>query len=292
MGPGPVTVTEAVGRRELARFVELPRALAGDDERFAPPIVAWERYRVDARRNPYFEDGEAGLFLARRDGRLVGRIAAHRPGSEGPARFGFWWVADDRAVAEALLDAARTWTAERGGTSMSGPLSFEADDEPGVLVEGFDAPGRTGLPWHPDWQHRLLEEAGATLVERRPSWALELEAATRSSGPAPRGAAGSTPPQAGGYGDPALVVAGAAAVPDVAAGLRSSHLRGAWALARRARDRSWDDAVVVAWDGDDGAAAALVSAAAAAGYRRLHAPWSPDPAAPPAVVHARYELRW
>jgi hypothetical protein len=290
MARSPITVAEVDGRKELARFTELPHALHGDDERFAPPVMAWERYRLDQRRNPYFERGDAGFFLARRGGRLVGRVAAHTPADDGEGRFGFWALVDDGAVAAALLDAASAWLGDRGHTSMRGPFAFEDDDEPGVLVEGFDVAGRTGLPWHPPSDHRQLEAAGATRVAEVPTWTLDLETAGRAAVPGPVRA---TPPQAAGYGDPALVLDGIAAVPDLAGALRTSDLRSAWRLARRARQRAWDDAVVVACDASpEEAVPRLAAGAAAAGYRRLHAPWSPDPRARAAVVHARYELRW
>ncbi|MDQ2648093.1 MAG: hypothetical protein M3Z03_00905 [Actinomycetota bacterium] len=290
MGWSSITVAEVDGRKELARFAELPQALHGDDERFAPPVMAWERYRVDQRRNPYFERGEAGLFLARQGGRLVGRIAAHVPADGGEGRFGFWALVDDGDVAAALLEAARSWLAERGCAGMRGPLSFDDGDEPGVLVEGFHAPGRTGLPWHPPSDHHRLEAAGARRVATTPMWTIELDPASPRSTPAGERA---TPPQAAGYGDPALVLDGIEAVPDVAGALRSTDLRRAWRLARRARQRDWDEAVVVACTGDPSEQVPrLAVAAASAGYRRLVAPLAPDMDAPPAVVHARYQLQW
>jgi hypothetical protein len=288
MARGPLTVSEVDGRKELTRFVELPHALHGHDPRFVSPVAAWERFRLDSRRNPYFERGTATYLLARRAGRPVGRIAVHRPAPDGEGRFGFWCVEDDADTAAALLEAAQAWLGDQGCRSMRGPLSFEADDDPGLIVSGATAEGHTGLPWHPASEATQLEAAGAERVEQQPMWRL----ATTEVGPVAPPAEG-RPGQAGAYADPRLVLDGIVAVPDVAAALRGSRMRGAWALARRARAAAWDDAVVVGCDGDPAVLVPLLQVAAGrAGYRSVLAPWSPDPAVVPEVVCARYELRW
>ena len=282
-----IVVEEVHRAKERTRFVELPQVLHGSDPRFAPLVLTWERYRVDRHRNPYLHAGEVALFLARRAGRPAGRIAAHLP-VEGSreGRFGFWATVEDPAVAGALLDAARGWLAERGCTSMEGPWSFEPGDEPGQLAGGFDAPGTTGRPWRPAWEAELLEAHGGAVVAEVPMWripARDLGAAAARGGPVPG--------QAGPHADPRLVLADVAAVPDLSASLRSSRLRGAWALARRVRDGDWEGCTVVRCPGEPAAAVpALVTAASEAGYRWVVAPWSPEPGAAPETVHRTY--RW
>jgi hypothetical protein len=109
-----VTVESADRGKARVRFGEVPHVLHGDDPRWVAPLLAWERYRLDQHRNPYFDDAEVALFLARRAHRPVGRIAAHvaEPGAEG--RFGFWSVAEDREVAVAHVEAAGEWLESRG----------------------------------------------------------------------------------------------------------------------------------------------------------------------------------
>jgi hypothetical protein len=283
-----VTVEEVVGGKALARFTELPQALHGDDPRFAPMVMAWERYRVDARRNPYFETGEAACFLARHLGRPAGRMAAHLPQPGVDGRFGFWWVRDEPKVAAALIAATRSWLTERGCTSMTGPWSFTADEESGVQVSGHDIAGVTGRPWHPSHLARQLAEHGFESVADQPTWRLP----TTEVGPdLPAG--DDVPGQAGAYADPRLVLDGIAAVPDIAAALRTAGVRSAWSLAKRARQGSWDIATVVRCTVDPTVAVpALQAAAGRAGYESVIAPWSPHPGVEPEAVHRTYRLSW
>jgi len=152
-----VSVEEVTGGKALVRFTDLPHGLHGTDPRWAPPVLAWERYRLDPNRNPFFERGDARYYLARRLGRPAGRITAHVAEAGGEGRFGFWSVADDPAVAAALVEEAQSWLAEQGCSSMTGPWSFEPGDEPGALVAGHEVAGVTGRPWRPAWEADLLE---------------------------------------------------------------------------------------------------------------------------------------
>ena len=281
-----VAVEEVTGGKALVRFIELPAVLHGDDPRFAWPVMSWERYRLDPRRNPYFEGGDAAYFLARRLGRPAGRITAHVDGPGAAGRFGFWCVEDDPSVAGALVAAARAWLRGQGCTSMEGPASFTATDEEGVLVEGHDAAGLTGRPWHPPSQPAHLVALGFEPVTDRGSWRL----ATTQVGPE-RPPSDEVPGHAGPHADPRLVLAGIAAVPDLSAVLRSARLRHAWGLAKRMREGTWSTATVVRCDDDPAVAVpALLTAAGRAGYEAVVAPWSPDPAAPPETVHRTYRL--
>ncbi len=284
-----ITVEEVTGGKDRVRFTELPAALHGRDPRFAPPLAAWERYRLDVHRNPFFDAGDAAYLLARRMGRPVGRIVAHVAARGAPGRFGFWSVPDDPAVANALLDGARTWLTDQGCSSMEGPWSFTEAEEVGVLAEGFDAAGLTGRSWSPPHEAALLEAAGLAQMDDRPTWRLSTEG---TSGPE-RPTADDVPGHAGIHADRRLVLEGIAAVPDLAAAMRGARLSEAWSLAKRSRARDWDTCTVVRCTDDPAIAVPdLLAAAARVGYATVIAPWSPDPDASPETVHRTYRLTW
>src|SRR5690606_15771164 len=144
---------------------------------------------------------------------------------------------------EALVAAARTWLSEQGCSSMAGPVSFTPAEEEGVLVDGFDVPGVTGRPWHPPHLARLLEEVGFERRSELSTWRLPA-ADLGVDLPLSQ----DRPGQAGGWGDPRLVLAGVAGVPDLSEELRRPRLRAARAVARRVQSGDWSTATVVRCD--------------------------------------------
>jgi hypothetical protein len=277
--PSVVTVEAVRDRTAWRRFVELPYALHRADPRWAPPVLAYERWRLDVARNPVYRDGEVAWWLARVMGRVAARILAWAPEEGGEGAFGFFDATDD-ADADAtagLVEEAAGWLRNGGCSTMVGPLAFNGTDECGVLTHGFDVAGTTGREWHPPWYHVQLEAAGMEPSDERRTWRLDLSRSGHASSPMERG--GPSPPQAATFADPNLVLTGpdgeVAAVPDVA-------------RRRRLQRRGWEGCTVVRVSGDPARLVpALGAAAAEAGYRWTVAPWTPDDR-PPETVHTVY----
>jgi GNAT superfamily N-acetyltransferase len=160
-----VEVSPVKGFADLRRFVALPFRLHAGTA-WIPPLRL-ERYLFLSRRaTAFFTHGEAAYFLARRRGRVVGRITAQvdRAFNEFHSNrwgmFGFLEFEEDRDVLDALLGAAEAWLRERGCDRMVGPMDFQMNDESGVLIEGFDREPMVKQPWHPPYYRALCEEAG------------------------------------------------------------------------------------------------------------------------------------
>lgn len=121
---------------------------------------------LDRRRNPFFEHAEAEYFVAEREGRVVGRIAAianrlhNETHLDRVGFFGFFECEPDQAVADALFTAAAEWLRPRGFDTMRGPASFSVNDECGLLVDGFDTPPTLMMPHNPHYYVELVERAG------------------------------------------------------------------------------------------------------------------------------------
>ncbi len=287
-----MTVEPVESRSQLRRFADIPFVLHHGDDRWAPGVRAWEQWRLDARRHPHLREGDAAFLLARDAGRPVGRIAAHVDADRTVGRFGALAFPDDADVVVALVEAARAWLADEGVPGMEGPTTWADDEEAGVLVAGHEHPAATGRPWHPDWYGRRLVELGAEPLRDEPTWHLDLDdpAVVEALPEPPSTGGGPTPDHAGAYADPALVVEGAAAVPDVSRLLARASLRTAWRAARAARRGEVADAVVVRVEGEPGdVVPGLAAAARAAGYRRLLAPWTPVDR-PPDRIHRTFRL--
>ncbi len=161
-----VEVLPVATRAGLSAFVGLPYRQHRDDACWAPPLRRDARLLLDERKNPFYEHAERALFLARRHGRPVGRIAAiddrlHREVHQDRAGFfGFFECIDDVAVARPLFDAAARWLKTRGLEVQRGPVSPSMNDEAGVLVDGFETPSVIMMPHNPRYYARLLEQAG------------------------------------------------------------------------------------------------------------------------------------
>jgi hypothetical protein len=177
----PVDVRAVSSRRDLREFIELPFRLHSTSPQWVPPLRLERRTFHSRRMNAYFKHAGAQEFLARRDGRVVGRISAqvdrayddqHGPGT---GMFGFVELEDDPEVATALLDAARGWLAERGRRHMIGPMDYTMNDECGVLIEGFEREPMLKQPWHPPYYQRRCEEAGLDKAIDLLMWELVID---------------------------------------------------------------------------------------------------------------------
>jgi GNAT superfamily N-acetyltransferase len=164
-------IEPARGRRDRAAFVALPyelhRALPG----WTPMFRRDARAVLDPERNPFFDHAERELFLARRERRVVGRIAAihdrlHRETHRDRVGFfGFFECVNDPEVAQALLDAAAGWLDGRGCEALRGPFNPSINDEAGLLVDGFDTPSVLMMPHTPPYYPALVEGAGLRKVK-------------------------------------------------------------------------------------------------------------------------------
>jgi GNAT superfamily N-acetyltransferase len=180
-----VQVSEVAGGRDLKRFIGLPFRLHANHPLWVPPLKLERRLFLNRRLNAFFSHGEAAYFLARRDGRVVGRVSAqinhafnaYHDSSWG--WFGFLELEDDPDAAQALLDTAAGWLSERGCERMVGPADFSMNDESGVLIEGFDLRPMIRQPWHPPYYQRLMEDAGMRKAMDLLMWNLEVSDRTR-----------------------------------------------------------------------------------------------------------------
>ena len=153
-------------RRERKTFLELPWALYRDDPNWMPPLRLNQKELVNYKKHPYYEQNEIQTFLALRDGRPVGRVAAltnkahNERHHENRGFFGFFESIDDQSVADGLFDAARDWLGERDLRSIRGPTNPSLNYECGLLVDGFRAPPFFMMTYNPPFYAALLENWG------------------------------------------------------------------------------------------------------------------------------------
>lgn len=131
-------------KANLKKFTQFQIDLYDGNPYYVPPLVSDDVATLLPEANPAFDFCEAAYFMAYRDGKPVGRIAAminrqvnEKSGSKD-ARFGFIDFIDDPEVSSALLKAAEDWGRKKGMTKIIGPLGFTDLDHEGMLVNGFE----------------------------------------------------------------------------------------------------------------------------------------------------------
>ncbi len=178
------TVRQAAGNADIRAFLDLPYRLYADVSNWIPPLKDEVRALITPGKNPWFEHGEAQLFLAERDGRAVGRISAHidalaiaQPPEQGfgPGT-GNWGLfeAEDSESAAALIAAAEQWLRDRGVTRAIGPISLSMWDEPGLLVDGFGSPPTVMMGFNSAAYAAWIEAAGYSGIQDLWTYALPI----------------------------------------------------------------------------------------------------------------------
>ncbi|MDX8355987.1 N-acetyltransferase [Sphingopyxis terrae] len=181
---GPVSIHPVKDKADKREFVELAFRLNRGDPAWVPPLKNEAFDLLTPGKNPWFEHGKAQLFLARRDGRTVGRISAHvdflaleQPASQGMGPgTGNWGLleAEDAEVAHALIVSAEDWLRGQGMNRALGPLSISIWDEPGLLVEGFETPPTIMLGHNSPLYQAWIEAEGYRPVKKLFNYAVDI----------------------------------------------------------------------------------------------------------------------
>jgi len=164
-----ISLEEVKTPAQLKAFVKFPFSLYGNDSPWVPPIISEEIKGFDKNINPVFESAEATLFVAKKNGIIVGRVAAiinwlevNKMGLK-KMRFGWFDFIDDKEISKTLLDKVAEIGRENDLEYMEGPVGFSNLDKVGVVTEGFEEIS-TMVTWynHPYYQSHY-EAYGMTI---------------------------------------------------------------------------------------------------------------------------------
>lgn len=139
-----IEVKKISTKKEIGRFIDFRTRLYKDDPCAVPYLFMGERDDLDKKINPAFDFCEAEYYMAYKDGREAGRVAAiinHKANElwkQRCVRFGYFDFIDDVEVSEALINKVKEYGAAKGMDTIIGPMGFVDMDREGLLVEGFD----------------------------------------------------------------------------------------------------------------------------------------------------------
>ncbi|WP_115462876.1 GNAT family N-acetyltransferase [Winogradskyella aurantiaca] len=140
-----IEVKKVISKKDKLTFIKFPFKIYDNHPYWVPPIISQELETFNEDVNPVFHDAEAQLFLAYKDGEVVGRVAAIinwlEVNNQGVKKMRFGWMdfIDDKAVSKALFDKVFEIAKENNLEFAEGPVGFSNMDKVGVLFEGFDS---------------------------------------------------------------------------------------------------------------------------------------------------------
>ncbi len=184
MSNSEIVIRNVANKADLNAFVDLPYRLYANDQNWVPPLKNEVHGLLNPQKNPWFGHGEAQLFLAEKNGRIVGRISAHldtlalqQPIDQGMGPgTGNWGMfeAEDEETSDALIAAAENWLRSKGMTRSLGPISLSIWDEPGLLTKGFDQPPTVMMGHNSATYEAWVLAAGYTPAKALHTWELDI----------------------------------------------------------------------------------------------------------------------
>ena len=161
-----VQIKRVETKKDLKDFIEFHYDLYEGDPYDAPNLYSDELNTLSRDKNAAFDFCEAEYFLALKEGKVVGRVAAiinHKANEKWEkkdVRFGWIDFIDDIEVSNALLKAVEDYGKEKGMTSIVGPLGFTDMDPEGMLTWGFDQLGTMATIYNYDYYPKHMEKLG------------------------------------------------------------------------------------------------------------------------------------
>lgn len=161
-----IRLQEVGSRKDLRAFIDFPYRLYKGNPYFVPPLRFDEEATLRKDKNPAYDYCDSRLWIAYRDDRVVGRVAAiHNKAyvekwKNKYLRFGWLDFVDDPEVLTALMERVEQWARELGMTAVHGPLGFTDLDHEGMLVEGFDQLGTLATLYNYPYYPQHIEALG------------------------------------------------------------------------------------------------------------------------------------
>ena len=174
-----LTIRKIEKRKDYKKFVKFPTKLYKDNQNYVPPMES-DEFKMTTPKNAHYNECEQAYFLAERDGKVVGRIAAIiiHPFNEKNkckyARFSRFDVINDKDVAHKLLQTAEEWAKEQGMEYIHGPLGYDDLEREGLMVDGFDKQGAFITSYNEPYYQDFIESYGYKPDAKWVEWRIHL----------------------------------------------------------------------------------------------------------------------
>jgi hypothetical protein len=161
-----VEIVQVTDKATLRRFIRVPFTVHKDDKTWVPPLLSEREEAFTPSKNEFLRRAEVRFWIARRDGRDVGRISAQidplaqKEGADPVGHFGCLSASDHRDVFAALFNTAEDFLRSRGIRHVQGPFTLSINEETGLLIDGFDTPPMMMMGHDPAYEAAQIEAAG------------------------------------------------------------------------------------------------------------------------------------
>ena len=166
-----ITLRQVTTRRQIKRFIQFPNRLFKDHPTYIPPL-RMDEMGLLTKKNPSLEHCSLRMWLAYRDGEIVGRVAAiinrtvNEHWNKKAVRFGWMDSIEDFEVFEALIHQVEAYGREQGMTMIEGPMGFTDMDKECWAIDNFDARQNMTLLYNPEYYVRYIERMGFAVACR------------------------------------------------------------------------------------------------------------------------------
>ncbi len=188
MASSDIVVSPVVSKADLKAFIALPKRLFAGHKGYVPHLNVERQEAFSPKKNPLFKHVEVQFFLARRAGRVVGRITAQIDGAyleryaDSTGHFGCIVAEDDPAIFAALFAAAENWLRGKGMKRITGPFNLSVNEEVGLLVWGFDSRPVLMVPYDPPYAGPRVEACGYAKIKDLFSYDYDVQNAPETIG--------------------------------------------------------------------------------------------------------------
>lgn len=161
-----IEILEVDSDSDRNKFIEFPYKFYEGNTYWVEPLRFDVKNNLSEKKNPFYQHSKIKLWLAKKNGEIVGRIAGiindnhNKFHKDKVGFFGFFECINDKNAAKLLFEKAAGFVKENGMDTLRGPVSPSTNDECGLLVEGFDSPPVMLMPYNPEYYKDLLESYG------------------------------------------------------------------------------------------------------------------------------------
>jgi hypothetical protein len=174
-----ITIKRVETKSDRKIFVKMMWKIYKGNPYWVPPLIMDRMSMIDKEKHPFYQDAEMEMYLAEKDGEVVGRIAAivnfnyNKFHNEKTGFFGFFESIDDQEVANKLFDTAKNWLKGKGMDIMRGPMNPSTNYEVGTLINAFDSPPVVMMTYNPEYYLKLIDTYG--FVKAKDLYAYQLK---------------------------------------------------------------------------------------------------------------------